>query len=93
MSQTFRRTNFVAYAVKAADTEKDNLPGNLWLAKWDGTENRALTFGNKGLSHPRWSRDGKRIAFVSGRENENEVDQLWILFCRAAAVKRKNSPT
>ncbi|HEY8836039.1 MAG TPA: hypothetical protein VIM09_10685, partial [Chthoniobacterales bacterium] len=40
--------NFIAYVVKAADMEKDKRPGNLWLAKWDGSENRALTFGNKG---------------------------------------------
>jgi len=31
------------------------------------------------VSHPRWSQDGKWIAFLSGREDENEIDQLWIL--------------
>ena len=59
--------------------EKDKVPGNLWLAKWDGSENRALTHGNNDQSHPRWSPDGKFIAFLSGREDENEIDQLWIL--------------
>ncbi len=71
--------NAVIYVVKTADMEKDKLVGNLWLAKWDGSDNRALTFGNKGASHPRWSPDGKSVAFLSGREDENEVDQLWIL--------------
>jgi dipeptidyl aminopeptidase/acylaminoacyl peptidase len=71
--------NSVVYVVKKADMEKDKLPGNLWLAKWDGSENRALTYGNKSQSHPRWSPDGKWIAFLSGREDENEVDQLWIM--------------
>ena len=71
--------NFVAYVVKVADMEKDKRPGNLWLAKWDGSENRALTFGNKGQKHPRWSPDGKWIGFLSGREDDNEEDQLWLL--------------
>ena len=71
--------DFVAYVIKVPDMEKDKRPGNLWLAKWDGSENRALTFGNKGQKHPRWSPDGKWIAFLSGREDDNENDQLWIL--------------
>jgi dipeptidyl aminopeptidase/acylaminoacyl peptidase len=69
----------VAYVVVTADMDKDKLPGNLWLAKWDGTENRALTFGDKGAAHPRWSPDGKWIAFLSDRGDENEINQLWIL--------------
>jgi dipeptidyl aminopeptidase/acylaminoacyl peptidase len=70
----------VVYVVTAPDMEKDKLVGNLWLAKWDGSENRALTFGSKGASHPRWSPDGKWIAFLSGRDDEEkEIDQLWIL--------------
>lgn len=74
-----RDGTLVAYVVTTADMEKDKLPGNLWLAKWDGSENRALTFGNKGAAHPRWSPDGKWIAFLSEREDENELNQLWIL--------------
>jgi dipeptidyl aminopeptidase/acylaminoacyl peptidase len=71
--------NFVVYVVKTADTEKDKAPGNLWMVRWDGSENHALTNGNKGASHPRWSPDGKWIGFLSGREDENEIDQLWVL--------------
>src|SRR3954452_784074 len=71
--------NFIAYVVKIADMEKDKRPGNLWLAKWDGTEHRALTFGNKGQKHPRRSPDGKWIAFLSGREDDSENDQIWVL--------------
>ena len=69
----------VAYVVGTVDLKKDKQPQNLWLAKWDGSENRALTFGENQQTHPRWSPDGKWLAFLSDREDENENDQLWIL--------------
>jgi dipeptidyl aminopeptidase/acylaminoacyl peptidase len=69
----------VAYVVGTVDLKKDKQPKNLWLAKWDGSENRALTFGDNAQTHPRWSPDGKWLAFLSSRQDENENDQLWIL--------------
>ena len=69
----------VAYVVGTVDLKKDKQPKNLWLAKWDGSENRALTFGDDEQTHPRWSPDGKWLAFLSSRQDENENDQLWIL--------------
>src|ERR1041385_1530101 len=69
----------VVYVLGTIDLANDKQPKNLWLAKWDGSENRALTFGATGQAHPRWSADGKWIAFLSGRNDENENDQLWIL--------------
>jgi dipeptidyl aminopeptidase/acylaminoacyl peptidase len=71
--------NSVAYVVKTIDVEKDKQASNLWLAKWDGSENRALTFGDKKQAHPRWSPDGKWIVFLSSREDENENDQVWLM--------------
>ncbi len=71
--------NTVAYVVGTVDLKKDKQPKNLWLAKWDGSDNRAITFGENIQSHPRWSPDGKWLAFLSGRGDENENDQLWIL--------------
>ena len=69
----------VVYVVGTVDLAKDKQPKNLWLAKWDGTENRALTFGDNQQTHPRWSPDGNWIAFLSGRGDERENDQLWVL--------------
>ncbi len=69
----------VAYVLGTVDLAKDKQPKNLWLAKWDGSENRALTFGDTQQTHPRWSPDGKWIAFLSSRTDETENDQLWIL--------------
>ena len=67
------------YVVGTVDLTKDKQPKNLWLAKWDGSENRALTFGENQQTHPRWSPDGKWIAFLYGRGDERDNDQLWIL--------------
>ena len=49
-----------------------------------------LTFGETEQTHPRWSPDGKWIAFLSSRTDENENDQLWIL--SSAGGEAEQSP-
>ncbi len=77
--QITRDGTLIAYTVKTTNLAKDKTSTNLWLATWDGTVNRALTFGTHKQSHPRWSPDGKTLAFLSARTDENENDQLWLL--------------
>ena len=43
----------VVYVLGTIDLANDKQPKNLWLVKWDGSENRALTFGATEQTHPR----------------------------------------
>ncbi len=70
---------WIVYTVKTTDLAKDKRPSNLWLVNYDGTVSRQLTFGDNGQSHPRWSPDGRSIAFLSSRGDDDEDTQLWLL--------------
>jgi len=67
----------IAYVVKQVDPKDDKkYISRIWLAKWDGSQPRQITAGPKVDSNPRWSPDGKHLAFTSNREGKN---QIWIL--------------
>lgn len=70
---------WVVYTVRVMDMKKDKRNTNLWLVKWDGSDNRALTFGAETQTTPRWSPDSKRLAFLSSRADKDKGDQLWIM--------------
>jgi dipeptidyl aminopeptidase/acylaminoacyl peptidase len=69
----------VVYVVRESDLKLDKNVANIWMARFDGSENRALTFSDKSVTHPRFSLDGKWVGFLSSRDDENDVDQFWIL--------------
>src|SRR5436309_2769875 len=59
--------NSIAYTVRQPSLDDDKNHRHIWLASWDGTENRQLTFSKTSESSPKWSADGTMIAFLSSR--------------------------
>jgi len=71
--------NWVAFTVSTVDVKKDKNISHLWLASWDSKQERQLTFSDPGESTPRWSADGRQLAFLSSRTDACEKPQLWLL--------------
>jgi dipeptidyl aminopeptidase/acylaminoacyl peptidase len=75
--------NWVAYVVATEDAEKDKRDSDLWMVSWDGKEQVRLTASAETAeSAPRWSPDGRYLAFLSARGDEAEKKkgaQVWLL--------------
>lgn len=70
---------WVAYAVRTADPVKDKRNTHLWMASWDGTQSLQLTYSDESEHTPRWSPDGRYIAFLTARGEDDPPEQVWVL--------------
>ena len=68
---------WVAYTVSTSDTAQDRSTSAVWMASWDGSRNVRLTTSKSGEHTPRWSPDGRWLAFLSSRDDDHT--QLWLL--------------
>ena len=57
----------VAYAVRTTDEKADKRETHIWMTGWDGKETLRLTTGKESETSPRWSPDGRFLAFLSER--------------------------
>jgi dipeptidyl aminopeptidase/acylaminoacyl peptidase len=72
--------DWVAYTVRTINVKADKHETHLWMTSYDGKTTIQLTSRPKeSESHPRWSPDGRWLAFLSGRTDDKKNDQLWLL--------------
>ena len=73
----------VAYVVNRIDREENGYRAAIWVAPLDGSEEpRQFTSGERRDGSPRWSPDGRWLAFVSNRDGEDEKKahgELYVL--------------
>lgn len=67
---------WIAYVQGSADFEANKIVKHIGLIPVEGGEPRQLTTGQGSDSRPRWSPDGRTIAFVSTRSGKSQV---WII--------------
>ncbi len=69
---------WVAYTVTTYDLEEDKSSTRIWMVPSTGGEARPLTGEKVSSSRPRWSPDGKYLAFLSARDES--TTEVWTLF-------------
>src|SRR3982750_2598290 len=62
----------VAFAVGAVDMPQNRVVTQIYTVNFDGTGLKQISNGDRSSSSPRWSPDGKRLAYVSG-------GQIWTM--------------
>jgi dipeptidyl aminopeptidase/acylaminoacyl peptidase len=56
---------WVAYVVTTNERESDQARSAIWMVSWDGSQRLALTAAAEGTDKPRWSPDGRYLAFLA----------------------------
>src|SRR5437879_13614366 len=68
----------VLYVLSTADWKADRSVGHIWRAGADGSGSAVqMTNAARGESEPRWSPDGRVIAFVATRDSD--VAQIYLI--------------
>ncbi|MBN2432497.1 MAG: S9 family peptidase [Acidobacteria bacterium] len=67
---------WVAFTVTVTDLAANTTDSDIWLVPLTGGEPRRLTTSPAGDHSPRWSPDGRQLAFISSREGTAD---LWLI--------------
>ena len=77
----------IAYSIADTDKDANKRDSQIYVISAEGGEPRQLTRGASSSS-PRWSPDGKKIAFISARDGE---PQIWIIDAASGQMRMVTS--
>ena len=69
---------WVAYVVTSNDRDADESRSALWMVSWDGRQRLQLTNAADGTGKPKWSPDGRYLAYVA-EPAESEKGLIMLL--------------
>src|SRR6516165_2320088 len=64
---------FVVYQVRSTNWEDDSFDTQIWVAMVPTGERYQLTSSKKSSMDPKWSPDGRRLAFISDRDGKRQI--------------------
>ena len=80
---------YVVYSVGEPEFKSDKPRYDIWRARWDGSDKRPLTRTPEADEYqPAISPDGKRIAFLSDRGEEDAETQVWVMPADAGEAEK-----
>jgi dipeptidyl aminopeptidase/acylaminoacyl peptidase len=83
----------ILFTIDKADWKANRRIGHIYRVNADGTNQVQLTFGERGEGSPRWSPDGKLIAFTT-RRDPDASNQIYLLNVEGGEARRlTNHPT
>jgi dipeptidyl aminopeptidase/acylaminoacyl peptidase len=80
----------VAFVMLKAEWRANRPIGHIYRINIDGTNQVQLTFGERGESSPRWSPDGRAIAFLARRDTDAN-SQVYLLDTLGGEARRVTS--
>jgi len=85
---------FVVYERRSADVMTDSTRVNLWQVNLDGSNHRPLLSGKASYRMPRFSPNGKQLAYVSSFEGSSQLYVRWLDSGQTARITNlQNSPS
>lgn len=78
---------WIAHTVRRIDVEADASSSQIFMASIDSGEVVQLTSDDSDASTPRWSSNGRYLAFLAAKGDEDAVTQVWTLDLRGGEAQ------